>query len=427
MNMTKLFVLLQDIFYYYTAVFNKLLEIIKENQGLQSLLEEIAAILGNPGSIVNRNLKVLAGISYMPNTVNEKFYSEFIKKIQTNGYSVGGSKMGIETYLSKNNHNTEKPVFFNVNDGAEFPCISYNIKLQNKTIGWFNVYEVEKPFTETTSDLMMFFSEILSIELSKNELISLNDETKYEYLCADLLDVKSLSNREIEQLFEYLNFPMCNDYLLIVITSPMISNEYSKFSYLKSMILSFVKCNLCILYKHRIVMIFESSSEHLFSQFRTFLADSNMFAGISKSFTNIKDIKKAYTEAVKAVELGIKLNEPGSIFRYKDLQLYHLIDLCAKQKDIKDFCVPTLFKLMEYDPELSMTLYLYLRNEKSQAKTARELHIQRSSLLYRLRKIEEILELKLDDYQSVLHLQLSYEILNYLDGINFIRSELIFG
>lgn len=414
-EVTELFNLLQDIFCYYSSMFNKLLEIVKENKGLPFLLEKMAAILGNPCSIVDRNLKVLAGISYMPNTVNQEFYSIYLDQIQSNGYTFGDSKY-MEEYLSKNNASKDKPVYFNRSEGAIFNCISYNIMVGNEKIGWFNVYEVEKPFSDITSDLIIFFAEILSLELSKNECYSLNTATKYEYLCTDLLNGKNLSEEEIEKLSNYLNFPLHTEYLLMVIKTSVPSEDVSKLINLRARILASIKCNICMLYEQRIVILLESVHKNdSLSKFKKLLTDFNMLAGISNIFTNIKDIKKGYNEAEKAVELGIKFKLSGTVFRYMDFQLYHLIDLCAKHEDIRNFCDRSLFKLTELHPELSMTLYQYLKNGKSQSKTAKDLHIQRSSLLYRLKKIEEILGLNLDDYSSLLQIQLSYEIMNYLN------------
>ena len=82
-------------------------------------------------------------------------------------------------------------------------------------------------------------------------------------------------------------------------------------------------------------------------------------------------------------------------------------------------------RLVTYDKELSKTLYSYLRNNGSQAKTAKELWIHRSSLIYRLKKIEEVLDIQLDDYKTRLHLQLSYEIFNYLHSEHIYDASII--
>lgn len=414
-EVTELFNMLQDIFCYYSTIFNHLLEIVKENRGLDFLLEKIATLLGNPCSIVDRNLKVLAGISYMPNTKNQEFYSDYLKQIQSNGYTFGESKY-IEQYLSKNNAIMDKPVYFDKSEDAIFNCISYTISVGNEKIGWLNVYEIEKHFSDITSDLMIFFSEILSLELSKNECYSLNTVTKYEYLCTDLLNGQNLSEEEIEKLSNYLNFPLNNEYFLVVIKPSTHVNDVSKLTHLRARILASTKCNICLLYEYRIVILFESAvNNDSLSKIKKLLTDFNMLAGISNNFTNIKDINKGYAEAKKAIELGIKFKLSGAMFRCMDFPLYHLIDVCAKHEDIRKFCHHSLLQLTEFNPELSNTLYQYLKNGKSQSKTANDLHIQRSSLLYRLKKIEEVLGFSLDDYQSLLHLQLSFEILNYLN------------
>jgi sugar diacid utilization regulator len=279
---------------------------------------------------------------------------------------------------------------------------------------------VDHPFTVATKDLIIFISGIISLELQKDKLLLLNDGMKYEHFYIELLKGKSLSDHDVNKILNHLHYSKENHYFLIVINSPVLSNYSYELTYLKTKILTFIKTDFCVIYEGNIILVVESSSESFlaelaFSKFKELLSISCMFAGISRPFHTLEDVKRGYSEAKKAVELGLKMNSDGRIFEYKDFQFYHLLDLCANQEEVRNLCHPALLDLIEHHYELSTTLYLYLKNGKSQAKTAKELHIQRSSLLYRLRKIEELLAIKLDDYQSLLHIQLSYEILNYLD------------
>ncbi|MGJ7921979.1 PucR family transcriptional regulator [Neobacillus sp. LXY-4] len=408
--------LLQDIFSYYSGIWEELLEIVEESKGLQCLVDKISTIFSNPVRINDWNFKILAMTSF--ESENVELRRRIDDRTIVNGYIMNsdGFYDDMKNYISKMNEN-DQPVLFS--GSYTCPMISHNLKFQNKKVAMVTVYEVDNLFTNATSDLIVFFSRIITLELQKNEMLLLNDSMKYEYLFTDLLSGKSLSQKEIEKISSYLNYSMSNQYFLVVVSTP-VSERNCELTYLKAKILHNVKCNFCIMYERNIVMIFESSSDSTFAQdvlskLTELLSVRNMFAGISRDFSNLSDIRRKYIEAKKAAELGQRINMKGHIFRYLDLQFYHLIDLCANQEDIKSLCHPALLKLIEEDPELSRTLLLYLKNGKCQTTTAKELHLQRSSLLYRLRKIEEILDIKLKDYHLLLHLQLSFEILNYLN------------
>lgn len=407
---------LQDIFCYYSSISDELLAIVEQNKGLQFLVDKISGILGNLVRINDWNFKILAMTSY--ESKNAELRKQLDTRTIANGYIMNSdvAYADMKYYISKMNQN-DQPVLFNIKDHYICPMISYNLKLQNRKVAMITVYQVDNPFTDATSDLIVFLSRIIALELQKNEMLF--NGMKYEYLFTDLLNEKSLSHKDIEQISSYLHYSMNNHYFLVVIRSPVPERD-GELNYLRTKILQQVQCNLCVIHEHSIVIIFEAESDNSFaenvlSKLQEMLSVRSMRAGISREFSNLSDIRRRYIEAKKAIELAQKMHMEGNIFRYLDLQFHHLIDLCAHQKDIKSYCHPSLFKLMEDDPELSKTLYLFLQNGKCQATTAKELHIQRSSLLYRLRKIEDKMDINLKDYQCMLHLQLSYEILNYLN------------
>ncbi len=62
------------------------------------------------------------------------------------------------------------------------------------------------------------------------------------------------------------------------------------------------------------------------------------------------------------------------------------------------------------------SLYIYLKNEKSLVLASKILNIHRSTLIYRLNKINEIIKVDLDDADIRFHMILSFEILRYLES-----------
>ena len=75
---------------------------------------------------------------------------------------------------------------------------------------------------------------------------------------------------------------------------------------------------------------------------------------------------------------------------------------------------PALGFLREYDSQhhsnLYDTLYAYLKNERSPLATARNTHLHRNTLAYRLNRLGEILPYDLDDFQTRMHILISFQI-----------------
>ena len=65
----------------------------------------------------------------------------------------------------------------------------------------------------------------------------------------------------------------------------------------------------------------------------------------------------------------------------------------------------------EHGTEYMKTLRTYLDQQQNAVRTARELYIHRSTFLYRLEKIKEVLESDLDDTEELLYLNLSFRLL----------------
>jgi hypothetical protein len=417
MNISELFNLIQDIFFYYSDVYSQLLKIVEDNKGLQYLTDELSVLFGNPITITDRNFKILAITASEPE--NAALWRNIDETTRHNGYVTGGSDTYYLTkdYINKLDHN-DKPVFFNTCDGYLSPMICLNIGIRKKNIAILSLFEIDTPFNIATCDLVLIISQILSLELQKNELLLLNSESNFAYPIVDLLEGKTLSRYDVDKISSYFNYSISNNFTVVVVKSPLSSDSSCELPFLRNKILNLIKCNSCIIYKRSIVMVIDCSLSNSFNyclpKFEELLSDTMTYAGISSSFSDFIEVRRGYVEASKAVELGLRLNTAGTIYRYMDFQFYHLIDLCSKQENIENLCHPALARLMMYDEELSKTLYTYMKNNGSQAKTAKDLCIHRSSLSYRLKKIEEVLEIELNDYKTLLHLQLSYEIFNYL-------------
>ncbi|MCR4434924.1 MAG: hypothetical protein QHH06_05265 [Clostridiales bacterium] len=82
---------------------------------------------------------------------------------------------------------------------------------------------------------------------------------------------------------------------------------------------------------------YKNTKETMYENFIADLLDGNIRDG------------KTVEERVKAIELGIRENKEEAFFIYEEYIIYHLLDICSGQIDLKEFCHPLLFDLMEYD------------------------------------------------------------------------------
>ena len=105
------------------------------------------------------------------------------------------------------------------------------------------------------------------------------------------------------------------------------------------------------------------------------------------------------------------------LYYYSEYSLYDIVDICAEKSNIKEFFFSPVNKLLEYDKMYSTnfvdTLKTYISNRNNQYRSARALSIHRNTLLYRINKIQEIMEIDLNNQLTLLQLYLTFFMIDY--------------
>lgn len=139
--------------------------------------------------------------------------------------------------------------------------------------------------------------------------------------------------------------------------------------------------------------------------------ERGLSAGLGRVQPGLAGIRVAYQGALWALDLGERLFGPGQLTRLQDLGVYQLLLALQRTPDLADFCHELLGPLLEYDrqkhTDLVATLDAYFAARNSPSETAERLHLHRNTVLYRLRRIRELLGRDPDDPEQRLGLQLA--------------------
>ncbi len=132
--------------------------------------------------------------------------------------------------------------------------------------------------------------------------------------------------------------------------------------------------------------------------------------GIGENIITSYCFNKGYVDAKISLEVCSKELKPGYRNLYHNPSIYRLLSLIYEHKDAQEITMNIIGKLVEYDNEngldLLNTFKTYMENKGNVSQTARSLHLHRQSLLYRLKKIEEITTLNLDKADDTFLLEL---------------------
>ncbi len=140
----------------------------------------------------------------------------------------------------------------------------------------------------------------------------------------------------------------------------------------------------------------------------------NCAIGVSRKTRDMNELEHAIVQAIEACEMGQRVQGIPSPYHYEDLGLYRLLTGLRDRKELRMFYQETLGALLAYDQEhhgdLLRTLEVYFDQGMNASSTARALYVHRNTLTYRLRRIEEITEVSLQDAQARLTLQVALKV-----------------
>jgi purine catabolism regulator len=139
-----------------------------------------------------------------------------------------------------------------------------------------------------------------------------------------------------------------------------------------------------------------------------------VIVGVGRPRKGAPGVRLSHREAEHALRISARLQAPRAVAAFADLGLHRLLVAMTQHTELEDFYRQTAGALIAYDERtgagLMETLDAYFVCHGSPTDTAKRLHLHRNTVLYRLRRIEELGGLRLDDPATRLNLHLCLRI-----------------
>jgi sugar diacid utilization regulator len=415
-SLNGLFNAIEMIFQKFAQWEETLQSIFYQKKSIKALCEASLCVFENPISVYTSDLRLVC-------------YAEKEKPDQLMLFNTSDT----EKYMSIDEVNALKidsefietiksyePTIF-PKDAFGYRILLDNLRIQDIYVARICISETDQPIKK--SDLFLirtlsFYSE-LCLRHHDNEQYN-NHPQNFDHLLFELL-----SNREVEVklLHKYLDYYHWSGKDSFFCCQLPISS-YEK-SVLTANALSFqlstnIKESCVIQFENAIVLLInltrssKTRNQHL-GNLAYFIREGIIKAGVSEVFHEFSKLGFYYQQAKIAYQMGSVYDETLWCYRYENYALRFLIDRASEGYHPEVLCIPGLLWLREYDLKRSRNycevLKVYLENNMNIAKTIRVLYLQRGTFLYQLKRITEISGLDLADYQTRLHLMLSFEIL----------------
>lgn len=289
---------------------------------------------------------------------------------------------------------------------VEQSSFNYNMFFQNRWIGLCSMVERTAPMPQHKIDLFHIFCQDL-------ELWFTSHSQEQHQLIIDSLFRDAVLTEQTDESFarQYLlRFQTITAQKKLFILISPTDNNLLLGHMNRELNLAFPQL-ISIILQNRICLLLNGESGDSCATpegFSDLLQRYGFYGGCSLPFTDLAEVHIRYAEALYTAE---HMSPKTQLDEFRNYALPYALDE-IRQNIRTDPVHADVRMLMEYDSlhhtDFARTLEVYLREERSQSRTAKTLNLHRNTLTYRLARLRQLLTCNLEDPDTRLHLLLSF-------------------
>ena len=162
--------------------------------------------------------------------------------------------------------------------------------------------------------------------------------------------------------------------------------------------------------------------EEFLPEFRTLLQELGASCGASGVGNDFYDMRSYKSQAAMAARLGAKARPEERVHMFCDYALDYIISNATLTFPPENVLHPCLYTLKQYDKEnnteFCKTLRIYMQCQYNVLRASSLLYVHRSTFSVRLKRIESLCGIDLEDERTRLHILMSFYIMD-ANGIEY--------
>ena len=385
-------------------------QLVFQGCSLKELCEEAAALLDNPVYVHDDWFMLLAQSSqeeaypvasqrpYLPKKLidDPQFDSDYLETYSTHHVQLWKSAQGWDS------------LYVNLWDGATYR-------------GRVLVFCCNHPFTQWDYRLTEGMAQRMLLCMRGRSVGNPQVFRSMDDVMMELLDGRQPDSGQLLRLMEQLEWLEEDPFVCLDIRPQQDSIAPIAERKLYSDLFRYFPGSYVLLRDHRQIVVLNMRTLSIpYNLLRQTLAplcqDRCLYAGISAPVSGIRELHYAAVQADIAVGAAFAQRGQKWIRLFSHNALAHMVESIRSPLPTQKLLSPALLALREYDQihgtAYFETLRMYLICERDIPRTSQALIIHRTTLLYRLKKIESLVSLNLEDPDQRLYLRLSLWILD---------------
>ncbi|MCD8156317.1 MAG: helix-turn-helix domain-containing protein, partial [Clostridiales bacterium] len=293
----------------------------------------------------------------------------------------------------------------------------------NTILYYILVMEKNVALTESMLDDLAIFNNAVNIYYHMKEKTDIEFQFMHEYFLVKLIEGAD-DKHSLYQRIQLLNIPLKKYFFMIVINAPY-DQSISRIrlrQYAQELQPLFP--GISAIYKNLIVLLYITDksviSDYTMTSFRRQLSRLNLRAGISNYYEDLSASKRSFRQALDAIARGEIARPEENVYQFSRLLPYRLLGSLPSFTSLEDCIAPCVKVLIDYDRENKSdfinTLRVYVKNVCHATNTAKELNMHRNTLVYRIKKIEEITGIDFSNGDALLNIMLSFKALDLIES-----------
>lgn len=403
----------------------RMLDALLANTGLEHLVAEASAALGNPVLVVDPSFRYIAQSGVDPHD-ETAFGTVMREELAYRSVLESGMRYIRESDIDRRIAEARGPVLVE-NAHLGLATMVGAVVVRGAWLAHVMLVARERPFAPTDREVFSRLVELVGQELQKGEPHSVGPRRTQAAFLAGLLGDERPSPAVLARRLEVLDLRLRPAlYLAVLRRRDRLPIDARGERGLAGQLEPLLAHGLAAAHEGEMAVLLSQDDpaglgEGAERSLAAVAASNELLVGISNAFRDLAQARRHLLQARSAIDYGsrfTKVLEDTGVYRYCDYTYMEMLALCDDHVDLTSYCHPAVLALLEYDrahgTELVETLFAYMQNTANTARTARLLNLHKNTLLYRMGRIREIMHNDLASGEDLFLFHLSIRSLLYL-------------
>ncbi|MDZ5723690.1 PucR family transcriptional regulator [Acetobacterium sp. K1/6] len=314
----------------------------------------------------------------------------------------------------------EKNVFIYPSEVLPFRTLCQNIFLNDTFLFRIIVPETVQPFNDSDSQILEYLSQQLVQDPDYLATFQRSKNSQLETLLQNIMLGNAYNQTAFQKALQQMGWSQTNLYCVVHIKPSSQDIYHTTTTYFCNVIMQDFRQTFAFSHNQSILVIInldhlDGSRDDYFKKFNRMVKDGNFKVGYSNYSVGLTHLKEYFREAEIALELGTRNDPTKANHKFCDAVLPYMLNQITAELPGQLLISPILMRLQDYDlknhSDYVHTLRVFLNNNHNAVQTAKDLFIHRATIVYRLERIKEIGHTDLKNKDELLHLDLSFELI----------------